>query len=117
MTPQELNGHLLLILNVLIKSVQNAATKDAKLAMTKQEKYLYGILMKAIDNYQHEFGKRLNKDLANKIDEASFAFQDMLTLMMNPEHKHKALDLFAMMKLFVDGEGKIVMDDGTETTA
>jgi hypothetical protein len=40
----------------------------------------------------------------------------MLTLMMNPEHKHKALDLFAMMKLFVDGEGKIVHDDGTETT-
>ena len=38
----------------------------------------------------------------------------MVTLINNPENKSKALDLFAMMKLFVDGEGKIIHDDGTE---
>lgn len=114
MTNQELNGHLLMIFSIMLKAVQNGATPDARAAMTKEEKYQYGIMMRAIAKYQHEFDKRLNKDLANKIDEASFAFLDMVTLINNPETKSKALDLFAMMKLFVDGEGKIIHDDGTE---
>jgi hypothetical protein len=106
----EMNTHLAMVLYMQALAMQNAASPEAKSVLTREEKHWYNTMNSANQKFCTLFKKRFDEELNEFMDENSFMFLDLVSMIRDPEHKDKALELFTAIKLFLDGEARLLDD-------
>lgn len=101
-----------MVFSFMLKAVDNASSHDISLLFTREEKQLYSRMIKVNREFMKVVEKRYPKEVGDFFDENSYAYLDVLTLLRNVKFSSKVKDLFSMLKLYADGEAKIV--DGGE---
>jgi len=107
----EHQAHLAMVFMFMLKAVKNANSSDISLLFNKDEKQVYSRLTRNIDEFERILRKRFPKEWESFFDDTGYAFLDVITLMRDVRYADKVKDLFAMMKLFADGEARILDED------
>jgi len=105
---QENQAHLAMVFLMMLKAVKNANPTDISLLFAREEKQQYTRLTTQINEFEKLLRKRFPKEVDEFLDDNSYAFLDTISLMRDIRYSDKVKDLFAMMKLFVDGEARIL---------
>lgn len=106
--------HQLMVFGFMLKAVDNASSPDISLLFSREEKQLYNRMLKVNREFQKVVEKRFPKETHEFFDENSYAYLDILTLLRNVKYADKVKELFSMLKLYADGQAKIV--DGGEVS-
>jgi hypothetical protein len=105
-------AHLLAVAYLQMKAAENAASKEAKSVMQKEEKHLYDIAQRSIRSFCYTIEKRFDAATKEYMDNQSYVFMDFVSLLNDPKNKHIALDILAAAKSVIDGDGAIVDENG-----